>query len=238
MLNSEADGFIILGTELNYADVARLEKLEKPMVIIDTYFDFLNCTFVDMNNVDSVFRIVSHFMQNGHASIGFLTSPSDVNNFRHRESGFRDAMHHFGLSCREDFIYSVDSTFDGACRDMLAILESDPPFPTALFACNDIIAYGCIKALKEKGLSVPDDISIIGFDDLPMSSVMEPPLTTIQVSKERIGATAVQLISMMLDNGQGMPPSKITISGELIIRDSVRKLDAAEPVPELLTPQG
>ncbi len=96
--------------------------------------------------------------------------------------------------------------------------------PTALICANDIMAYGCIKALREKGFRIPDDISIIGFDDLPMSSHMEPPLTTIQVSKKDIGKMAVKLLVERINRSSVAPSINLTIEGKLICRGSVRKL--------------
>lgn len=223
--HADVDGVVVLGTELNYDDIRQLEQLDKPMVIIDTYYDYLNCNFVDMNNIDSVFQIITNFVENGHTRIGFIKTPSDVNNFRQRELGFGQTLRYFGLEYDDRYIYSVGSTFDGAYRDMLSILKKDSPLPTALFSSNDIIAYGCIKALKEYGVAVPEDLSIIGFDDLPMSAVMDPPLTTMWVSKGRIGGSSVQLLHSLLEQGSGLPPTKITICGKLVCRRSVKKLN-------------
>jgi DNA-binding LacI/PurR family transcriptional regulator len=150
-----------------------------------------------------------------------------VNNFRQREIGIKQAVKCFGLTYNEKFVYSVDSTYDGAYNDMGALLKKGAKLPTALFSSNDIIAYGCIKAIKEAGYRVPEDVSIIGFDDLPLSAVMDPPLTTMEVSKKRIGELAMRLMDNKLEMDQGMPPVKITICGRLICRKSVKNLTEA-----------
>lgn len=223
--HAEVEGVVILGTELSFDDIKQLEKLDKPAVIIDTYFDYLGCNFVDMNNFDMVFQIIDHLVENGHTRIGFIRTPSDVNNFRQREIGFGRALSYFGLEQDERFVFVVDSTFEGAYNDMRAILKNAPSLPTALFSSNDIIAYGCIKALKERGYRVPEDVSIVGFDDLPLSAVMDPPLTTMWVSKERIGGSAVRLLHSLLEQEDELPPTKITICGKLIRRGSVKRLN-------------
>jgi LacI family transcriptional regulator len=225
--SSPVDGVIVLGTELNYGDVKSFEYLETPIVFIDTFYDYLSFSFVDMNNIDSVCQIVGNFYQNGHREIGFIGTPVEVNNFRQREIGFRRALKHFDIPYDESRVYSVDSTFDGAYEDMSSVLRKNPKLPTALFATNDIIAYGCIKAIKEAGYSVPDDVSIIGFDDLPMSAVMDPPLTTMEVSKRRIGQLSMTLMNSMLKTDPDLPPAKITICGRLICRKSVKNLSEA-----------
>jgi LacI family transcriptional regulator len=225
--HTDVKGFIVLGTELSELDVRAFEHLQKPVVFIDTYYDFLDFNFVDMNNIDSLFRIVSSFVDRGHREIGFIGTSVEASNFRRRETGFRLSMDRFGIPCREEYFFSVDSTFDGAYSDMLSILRGNPRrLPTALFCSNDIMAYGCIKAMKECGVAVPKDVSVIGFDDLPMSALMDPPLTTMRVSKGRIGSLSVLLIHQMLGADHPIPPSKITICGHLVERDSVATLKA------------
>ncbi len=106
---------------------------------------------------------------------------------------------------------------------MLDILKKGAKVPPALFASNDIIAYGCIKALKERGYNVPEDISIIGFDNLPLCAVMDPLLTTMNVSKRQIGKMAMRMIINRINNDFSAPAVKISISGDLIQRSSVKK---------------
>jgi LacI family transcriptional regulator len=219
--NVSIGGLIVLGTELNEDDIILFKQLEIPVVFIDTIFEHLSFDFVDMDNVEAAYQIVKQFLEFGHREIGFVKS--DLNNFTLRERGFRSALSYFNLPLQEKYIFRVDSTFNGAYSDMLQLLNRGIKLPTALFCCNDIVAYGCIKALREKGIQVPNDISIIGFDDIPMSAFMDPPLTTMKVSKRLIGKTAMKLMIEKLANHTGIL-SKITIGGELVIRDSVKKL--------------
>jgi len=220
------DGFVVLGTELNSGDISTLVNAEAPIVFIDTYCDFQQADFVDMNNIEEVFRIVEHFYNKGHRKIGMIRSDIEVENFKLRDIGFKKAAEHFNIPYDEKFIFTVDSTFDGAYHDMVNHLKGNTRLPTALFVVNDITAYGCIKALKDKGIRVPDDVSIIGFDDLPMSALMEPPLTTMKVSNERIGKYAIRLIIERIEQNGALPSTKVTIGGELIERESVKYLGA------------
>jgi LacI family transcriptional regulator len=222
--DSTLDGVVILGTELDEDDLKVFKVIEKPVVVIDTSFDFLHFDFVDMNNAEAVFHIVNYFLQNGHREIGHITSPVSIRNFELRYLAFHDALRYYNLPYQKRYIYSVDSTFDGAYNDMLDILNKKNKVPPALFVTNDIISYGCIKALKEKGFKVPEDISIIGFDNLPLCAVMEPPLTTMNVSKRQIGKMAMRMIINRINNDFSAPAFKISISGELIHRNSVKNL--------------
>jgi len=233
-----ADGLIVLGTELNAHELTFFTELKLPIVFIDTYFPLSVYDCIDMDNVDGVFKAIQYLYTNGHRSIGLVKSSYDTRNFRMREYGFREAMEYFSLPVQEKQIFSVDPTFDGAMSDMGKHLDKSGPLPSAFFCMNDIIAYGCIRALRNQGIRIPEEVSVIGFDDLPSSSLSEPPLTTIRVSTQRIGFRALEKLSERIIGhseeapgtpaeacqGRGSPPENILISGRLIVRDSVRSL--------------
>jgi len=225
--NSELKGAIILGTELDHRDLQPFEALRIPVVALDTYYDFLQLDFVDMNNIDAMYNIVSHLYQQGHRDIGLVTSTIITRNFQLRRDGLTTALEHFGLPFRQERVFAVDSTFQGAYTDMAALLAQGVSLPPALFISNDIMAYGCIKAIKEAGLAVPADVSVIGFDDLPTSAVMEPPLTTYAVSKIRMGEIAFRILEERIESRPDMPSMKVSISGRLVIRGSVRRAPSA-----------
>jgi len=220
------DGYIVLGTELNSDDIAVLANADAPIVFMDTYFDFEKADFVNMSNIEEVFQIIKFLHTKGHKHIGMARSSVEVKNFEMRDIGFNRALEHFNIPYNEKSIFTVDSTFDGAYHDMLEQLRKSNRLPTAFFVVNDITAYGCIKALKERGVKVPDDVSIIGFDDLPMSTHMDPPLTTMKVSNKRIGRYAMRLIIERIAKDGSLPSTKVTIGGELIERKSVKNLEA------------
>jgi LacI family transcriptional regulator len=222
--DASIDGLIVLGTEFNDRDFGPFESLDIPIGILDTNFDFKNFDFVDMDNIEAVFQIIHHFIEHNHQEIGFIKSPVEVRNFELRYLGFQRALNYFEIPYNNKYVFSVNSTFDGAYHDMLQILKKGPKLPTALFSSNDLIAYACIKAFKEMGIMVPDDVSIIGFDDLPMSAMMDPPLTTMKVSQRQIGQMAIRLILGRIDCSFSAPTIKINIGGELISRKSVKTL--------------
>jgi LacI family transcriptional regulator len=219
-----ADGFIVLGTELNAHEMSFFTELNRPVVFIDTYFPLLSYDCVDMDNSDGVFRAIQHFYENGHRSIGLIKSSYETRNFSMREEGFREAMVYFSLPVQEKYIVSVDPTFDQSVTDMKKYLGKTNTLPTAFFCMNDIIAYGCMKALRDNKRRVPEDISIIGFDDLPSSTFSEPPLTTIRVSTHKIGQRALEKISERVINNNQDIAEKILIAGKLLCRDSVKKI--------------
>lgn len=223
MRNTNAVGFIILGTELSLKDVGQLQRFERPLVFMDTCFDSEPANFVDMDNASAVFQAVEHLFTLGHREIGYVGSSTPNQNFRLRDAAFQQAIGRLGLKVPERSHFTVDSTFDGAYEDMRTLLRTRRNLPSALFVVNDITAYGCLKALKEKGVRVPKDISVVGFDDLPMSTMCEPPLTSIRVMNRHIGRAAMRLLARRIVEGNDMPAEKIQVACKLVVRESSRK---------------
>ncbi|MGE4318744.1 MAG: LacI family DNA-binding transcriptional regulator [Deferribacterales bacterium] len=222
--SSHAKGAVILGTELDEKDLQHFLRLKIPAAFIDLFCTHMPYDFVDMNNDSSVYNMLTHLTAAGHTNIGIVTGSIDTANFSMRRSAFEKTMKILGHKFRPEFVFTVDSTYEGAYQDMLDVLKTKPALPTALFCVNDIIAIGCIRALKESGIRVPDDISVAGFDNLPMTSMLEPPLTTVKVSKKKISMTAVMLLIRRIKDGSTMPYEKIMIGGEVVKRHSVRQI--------------
>lgn len=221
LAGTSVDGLIVLGTELTEQDIKLLQTLPTPLVVIDSFFDVLECNFVNMNNKDAVYKIIAYFVECGFRNIGFIASNVQTVNFQLRKEAFVEGMKAFGLNFSTRDIVTVDSTYDGAYQDMLSKLNNGLVVPECYFCTNDIITYGCIKALREFNVRIPQDISVIGFDNLPMSATMEPPLTTIDVSKTKIGYLAIRLLDELINADDKQPAVKILVGANLVVRDSV-----------------
>jgi LacI family transcriptional regulator len=215
---------ILLGTELLDADIDLIQGLQSVFVVIDywkedTYFDA-----VLINNADSARMATNYLIRKGHKKIGYLSGDFRIKPFRSRHAGFHTAMGKAGLPVKREYLLEVTPTMDGAYQDMRRYLQSKPQLPTAFIADNDIIALGAMKAFSEYGLQIPQDISIIGFDDLSFSSISNPPLTTLRVPKQEIGRVAVRRIRDKLLDAEDTH-LKIQVCTEFIERDSVRTLE-------------
>jgi LacI family transcriptional regulator len=219
--DAKISGFIILGTEIHDHELDSFTGLSAPIVFIDTCFPHSIYDCIDMDNMDGVFKAIQHLYTAGHRNIGLIKSSYETRNFKLREFGFREAMDYFSLPVQEQFIISVDPTVEGSLQDMLKFLDHRGGLPSAFFCMNDIIAYGVMRTLKTKGLRIPEDMSIIGFDDLPSSAIAEPPLTTIRVSTQQIGRRALEKVSERIINPWDQATENILISGKLIVRNSV-----------------
>lgn len=217
-------GIILLATEILPENLSILNELKKPLVIIDSYFKPLNYDFVLIDNAGGIRKAFNHLRDNGHSKIGYLKSSVFIYNFYYRYKEYRDSMEENNLVINPSHTYSILSTLDGAYNDMKKLLKDRThDLPTAFIADNDIIAIGAIQALEEYGIKVPDDISIIGFDDMPFSRASSPKLTTIKVYKKYFGKVAVKRLIDKISNNDTLN-IKMEIETKLIERNSVKNL--------------
>ena len=153
--------------------------------------------------------------------MGFISSNPIFNNVIFRMNGFRDRLLYENIELSDENIFMVEPTIEGSYRDMKAILETRAePMPTAIFAMNDIVASGSMRAMDEHGINIPRDISVIGMDNMPICQLTNPPLTTIGVFKSEMGAEAVRELLLMIENEDDA--HKITYLGvRLVERGSV-----------------
>lgn len=220
-------GLLLLATELFEPDLDMISGTGLPFVVLDSYFDNMNFDTVVINNMQASYAATKHLAACGHKKIGYIGSSVVINNFLERRDGYLKAMQVRGLPVDEAYHFLVDSTMEGAYRDMMAHLARYPDRSafqaTAFFCDNDIIAVGCMKAFKAHGFSLPDDVSFVGFDDMPLCAIMDPPLSTMQVPKQQMGALAVDRLADKI-NGQHDEIVKIEIGARFVERDSVRHL--------------
>ena len=216
-------GVILLATELTPAHIDSFLSVSLPMVVLDAYFEQLPLDCVTINNAQGAYQAVSYLANMGHSKIGYLSSTVRTVNFAERQEGFCNALSKLNLQKRTDFFFPLTPSIMGACADMKEALRTNPELPTAFFADNDILAAGAMRAFKEVGLRVPEDISLVGFDDIPLCTLTEPALTTISVPKARLGALAVERLYHKMNH----PPQefvKIEVGTKLVERSSVKRL--------------
>lgn len=216
-------GMIVIATEIIKDDYDLLKNIPIPFLVVDNTVPNYPYSSVCMNNYENVWMALKYCHDCGHKEIGYLGSNSPVENFCERYSAFCQYVHDFGLDFNAKNEFRVTPTLVGAYSDFMTLLEKDLNLPSCFFAENDTIALGVIKAMKEKGYKIPEDISIIGFDDIPYASISSPALTTVHVQRNIIGRQAViQLLQVM--NDSRFSPMKTRITGRLVIRDSVKDL--------------
>lgn len=186
-------GIILLGTEMEEEDFSLFGGAFAPIVLLDAWSNSIDFDAVLISNESSAYHATSYLVHHGHRQIAYLAGRDRIPNFHERGRGVRLALRDAGLphSEREVSRLEVSSTLAGAEADVAAWLARNPELPSAFFADNDIIAIGAMRAMASAGLSVPGDISVIGFDDIDLAAAVSPALTTIRVPRTEMGEAAV-----------------------------------------------
>ena len=180
-----------------------------------------NESAVLMNNESSSRQATEYLIGKGHRKIGYLKGSVRILNFVRRCRGFQQVMQENGLD-GDEFVITVGPSIVDSYKAMQEYVAAKKPLPTAFFADNDMIALGAMKALQEGGYKVPEDISIIGFDDIPFCEAFNPGLTTMKVHNKELGEVAVHMLVELIDNNGNDGLCRCTeIYNELIERGSV-----------------
>ncbi len=224
--SEECAGIILLATEMYTEDVALFTHTKAPLLVLDSLFRHENLNCVVINNYEAGYMAVQRLVAMGHRRIEHVTASVRCNNMRYRRKGFEAAMAENHLELTPDSLWQVTPTLEGAYRDMLDLLDQRrKPLPTAFFIANDVMAVGCVRALQEKGIHIPRDVSIIGMDDVDICQVSNPPLSTIRVYREDIGRIAVKRLISMMEANAPRSVQKTEVSVMLMDRRSIRDLN-------------
>ncbi len=216
---SNCKGILLMGTEIRQDACQQFLSLGYPMVLLDTYFDSLDCTSVLINNSQGAYIATNHLISGTQSQPGYLQSSYSIPNFLERQEGFFKAIKENGMSPSRSIIHKLSPSIEAAMADMLEIIDRNDSLAKCYFADNDIIAIGAMKALMLRGYRIPDDISIIGFDNISESRIIEPSLTTMDVPRLYIGKTAAKLLIEQIDS-KVVHTSKVEISSRLVKRFS------------------
>lgn len=212
-------GIILLGTELVEDDLHILDGINVPVVVLDNTFEFVDYDCVTMNNHSIAFKAVKYLYEKGYKEIGYLGSTVSVNNFKGRYEGYIMALRSLGIKRNADHVLRVDSTMEGSYKDFKVLLDQGHELPRALFAVNDTIAVGATKAMKEFGIKIPEDVAIMGVDNIPFGLMVDPSLTTLAIYNEKMGRIASRRLIEKIETGDQCN-IKQNVSAELIERGS------------------
>lgn len=213
------DGMIVLGTELEKEQFTYLRQIKKPYIVLDNAVKNFPCNSIAINNEETVYCALSHLAELGHKNIAYFHSNVSIANFDERYQSFVNHSKELGLEFKPEYEFNVTPTLAGAYAEIKNYLSSRTILPSCVFADNDSIAIAAIKALTELGYRVPQDISIIGFDDIRFSEISSPPLTTMRIPKMLIGTLAIRQIRNMIEYSP-YSDVKLRVGGELVLRSS------------------
>jgi DNA-binding LacI/PurR family transcriptional regulator len=214
---------LMLVSSIDAETIDHFRRLGLPMVLVDNNLPHLALDRVLIENFDSVYRTVLKLVEWGHQQMLFVCGPDEIPSFRDRARGYRAAMSDLGLEPME-VSCGYNSTVEGA-REQIAewLHQAGRPACTALVACNDKTAIGAMQALQGAGLRVPEDISVIGFDDIDMAGVVRPALTTVHVHRELLGEMGMWMLLERMEH-PSRPPMMLALETEFVERESARPL--------------
>ncbi len=224
----QADGVIVAPVLDEHVDLSHLFLLKRtgyPFVLLGDVRG-LQAASVTVDNVRAEKMAVRHLIEGGHERILHISGPPYSQHSRDRISGVKEAFSESPLQFHDDVVASGGARLEDGYRVALEVFGRGGPLPTAVTCFNDLVAVGALRALAELGLSVPGDVSVIGYDDIQMSAYLPVPLTTVRVPKREMGRRAAGLLSRQLSGDADAASERVVLAAELVERSSVRPLNA------------
>jgi LacI family transcriptional regulator, galactose operon repressor len=216
LYNGLVDGLIISSTTSDDPLIEAICRSHMPFVVVGRYPCQEELTYVDSDNLSGAHQAVEHLLGLGRQRIATITGPQNTAVGQDRYQGYVQVLQQHGLPVLPELVVESDFTDGGGYAAIQRLL---PHHPGAVFVASDWMALGAMRALREAGARVPEDIALVGFDDIPLASQTMPPLTTIRQQILQIGALASQMLLNLLDNPASPPVQKI-LPTELVIRQS------------------
>jgi LacI family transcriptional regulator len=218
----QVDGIIFIAAGDQADSLDFLLREDMPVVMIDRNLPNVEVDAVLTDNELGGFLATRHLIELGHKRIACIAGPSSITPSAERIIGYRRALEQAGLSYDETLILRGDYHAQSGMEITHSVLKLEPR-PTAIFALNDLMALGALRAAAEAGYSVPKDLAVVGYDDLELAHFTNPPLTTIAQPKKQIGAQAIHLLVERIAR-KDRPPSRLVLPPELIVRRSTQSI--------------
>ncbi len=220
----KVEGIIIAPVGTEFEHLVEVYETGLPMVIIDRYFPDVDLPYITSDNYQGAFDAVNHLISMGHKNIACIQGIKDSQPNKERVLGYIQALKKHHIPLDKSFIIGENFSTENGYKQTRILFSQDEP-PTAIFALSNLISLGVIKALTEIGLKIPEDVSLISYDEQPYSAFMETPLTTIEQKKSEMGQLAVNVIINKIENKNYSKKSlNIKLKTNLIIRSSVKNL--------------
>jgi DNA-binding LacI/PurR family transcriptional regulator len=213
-----AAGIIFTPSNAPDADYQDLVREPAPMVAISRYPEGLNVDVVAVANSAGARAATDHLIRLGHKTIAFINGPIGISTARERQAGYLEAFAAAGLEPQRDLIVHGEFRQDGGYHAMQALLSLDRP-PTAVFTASNLMTLGALQAIHERGLRIPKQIAVVGYDDLPWATSLQPPLTAVAQPARDVGVTAARLLLDRLAEPE-RPTRRIILDTHLVIRAS------------------
>lgn len=217
-LHFHVDGCVIISGQKMETAIRDLDMSSIPCIGVDLELKGKKSGYVMSDNFQISSKVVEHFYLLGYRELGFIGSTSDSDISNQREAGYIKAIEGFGLNVNEKWFVHGDDFFEPSGYTAMQQLIQSGSLPKAVFAASDLLALGAIRALKEHGLRIPEDMAIIGCDDIEACKYTSPTLTTIRQNKQRLGVLAAHMLFDLINNqSEG---GSFVVEPALIIRES------------------
>lgn len=219
MLEKRVDGIIIFSAYASDTDLIERTKNIIPLVSVQSTFSEVDC--VNTTDENGAFEAVDYLIRQGHKKIAFLVYDYNNSTISDRLKGYLKAHKLHNIPVNKELVITSKYAANSGYHMTRQLLDKCPDV-TAIFAYNDVIASSAYMAIKERGLKIPEDISIMGYDDIEMASMISPKLTTVSQPFYEIGKNAAELLLKRIKENRGYTPQKIILPTKLVIRDSVK----------------
>ncbi len=221
--SKQIDGIILSGPRSDDQQLRALVDEGFPVVLLGQLPDHSACS-VDVDNRGAARRAVEHLIHLGHRRIGCITNaPREYTGGAERLAGYRDALQAADLPCEESLVCFGNFVAESGYQAAQFLLQ-EVPAPTALFVASDVVAFGAMAAIREHGLTIPHDIALVGFDDVPLARYVDPPLTTVHLPATALGRKAGQMIVTLIQDDE-VDIRNIILETELVVRASCGAVD-------------
>jgi LacI family transcriptional regulator len=222
LVSKRVDGVILAPSRGDHGNLTKLlDNARMHVVVVDRDAELPNADVVLYDNAGGSYAATRHLIDLGHTCIGCIAGPADATSAAERVKGFRRAIEEAGLELPADAVVEADFHFSGGREATARLLATKEPF-TALFAANDLMAAGAVRALAERGIAVPSGMSVIGFDDAPLAQMISPALTTMRQPLQDMAQAAMSLLLARITGSDG-PPNRRVLPTQLVIRESTAR---------------
>lgn len=219
----QIDGMLLLGADLPFDACKEEQRNLPPLVMINEFSSKLALPTVHIDNLTAAFEAVHYLLQHlGHRRIACIAGPRHLHLSQYRLQGYIQALRRSGIAVDNQYIIHGDFTYDTGVNGLITLMKHPFP-PSAVFCHNDTMAIGVLSQAKKMGLSIPRDISIIGFDDIVQAQYCSPPLTTVAQPRYQLGREGMLLLLEQL-HGHRIHSSSRLLTSELVIRESATAL--------------
>ncbi len=218
MLMRRVDGVVLMASEFDTSAIEPLLEHKVPIVTVDRHTVHIGTSDVAIDFEEGMDMAISHLAKMGHTRIGFIGGIEGLRTSQIRLDAFKHALQNVGLRLFPELLRAGDYRLAGGETAAFSLLK-EYPRPTAILTANDLTAFGAIRAFHKAGINVPEEISVIGFDDILLCDVLQPPLTTIRIPRRRMAEACLRALEHIKDNVDRRG-SRYKVPSELIVRES------------------